>query len=34
MNVGDNRYVHQGTVLVKIDSKDYEVAVAQIRANL
>lgn len=34
VNVGDNEYVQQGTVLVEIDPKDYEVAVAQARANL
>ena len=34
VNVGDNQYVQQGTVLVEIDPKDYEVAVAQARANL
>jgi len=34
VNVGDNEYVRQGKVLVEIDPKDYEVAVAQARANL
>jgi membrane fusion protein, multidrug efflux system len=34
VNVGDNQWVQQGTVLVEIDPKDYEVAVAQARANL
>jgi membrane fusion protein (multidrug efflux system) len=34
VNVGDNQYVQQGTVLVEIDPRDYEVAVAQARANL
>jgi len=34
VNVGDNEYVQQGKVLVEIDPKDYEVAVAQARANL
>jgi membrane fusion protein (multidrug efflux system) len=34
VNVGDNQYVQQGTVLVEIDPKDYEVAVAQAHANL
>jgi membrane fusion protein (multidrug efflux system) len=34
VNVGDNQYVQQGTVLVEIDPKDYEVAVAQAQANL
>ena len=34
VNVADNQYVHQGDVLVEIDPKDYEVAVAQARANL
>jgi len=34
VNVEDNQYVEKGTVLVKIDPKDYEVAVAQARANL
>ena len=30
----DNQYVQKGTVLVEIDPKDYEVAVAQAQANL
>jgi membrane fusion protein, multidrug efflux system len=30
----DNQYVQKGTVLVEIDPKDYEVAVAQAKANL
>jgi len=34
VNVGDNQYVEKGTVLVEIDPRDYEVAVAQARANL
>lgn len=34
VNVGDNEYVQQGTVLVEIDPKDYEVAVEQARADL
>jgi membrane fusion protein (multidrug efflux system) len=34
VNVGDNQYVAKGTVLVEIDPKDYQVALAQARANL
>ena len=34
VNVGDNEWVEKGKVLVEIDPKDYEVAVAQARANL
>ena len=34
VNVGDNQWVEQGTVLVEIDPKDYEVAVSQAEANL
>src|SRR6202163_3381227 len=34
VNVGDNQWVEKGTVLVEIDPKDYEVAVAQTQANL
>jgi len=34
VNVGDNEWVQQGTVLVEIDPKDFEVAVAQAQANL
>jgi membrane fusion protein (multidrug efflux system) len=34
VNVGDNQYVEKGAVLVEIDPTDYEVAVAQARANL
>ena len=34
VNVGDNQYVHQGDLLVEIDPRDYEVAVAQAQANL
>jgi membrane fusion protein, multidrug efflux system len=34
VNVNDNQYVHQGDVLVEIDPKDYEVAVAKARADL
>jgi membrane fusion protein, multidrug efflux system len=34
VNVEDNQWVEKGAVLVEIDPKDYEVAVAQARANL
>jgi membrane fusion protein (multidrug efflux system) len=34
VNVDDNQWVEKGTVLVEIDPKDYEVAVAQAQANL
>jgi membrane fusion protein (multidrug efflux system) len=34
VNVEDNQWVEKGTVLVEIDPKDYEVAVAQAKANL
>jgi membrane fusion protein (multidrug efflux system) len=34
VNVDDNQYVEKGTVLVEIDPKDYEVAVAQAQAAL
>jgi membrane fusion protein (multidrug efflux system) len=34
VNANDNQWVQQGTVLVEIDPKDYEVAVAQAQANL
>lgn len=34
VNVNDNQYVQQGTVLVEIDPKDYEVAVAKAQADL
>ena len=34
VNVDDNQWVQQGTVLVEIDPKDYEVAVEQAQANL
>ena len=34
VNINDNQYVHQGDVLVEIDPKDYEVAVARARAEL
>src|ERR1700726_4804449 len=34
VNVDDNQWVEKGTVLVEIDPKDYEVAVAQARASL
>jgi membrane fusion protein (multidrug efflux system) len=34
VTVDDNQWVQQGTVLVEIDPKDYEVAVAQAQANL
>src|ERR1700691_2074939 len=33
LNVQDNQYVEKGTVLVEIDPADYEVAVAQARAE-
>ncbi len=33
LNVEDNQYVEKGTVLVEIDPADYEVAVAQARAE-
>ena len=34
VNVDDNQYVEKGTMLVEIDPTDYEVAVAQAKANL
>src|SRR5579863_6427696 len=34
VNVEDNQWVQEGAVLVEIDPKDYEVAVAQAQANL
>src|ERR1700751_4062850 len=34
VNVEDNQWVEKGTVLVEIDPKDYEVAVAPAQANL
>src|SRR5215467_3921878 len=34
VSVNDNQYVQAGTVLVEIDPKDYEVAVAKARADL
>ena len=34
VNVDDNQWVEKGTVLVEIDPTDYEVAVAQAKANL
>jgi len=34
VNVDDNQWVQKGAVLVEIDPKDYEVAVAQAEANL
>src|SRR6266705_2908121 len=34
VNVEDNQWVQKGSVLVEIDPKDYEVAVAQAQANL
>src|SRR5215472_9843955 len=34
VNVNDNQYVPAGTVLVEIDPKDYQVAVARARADL
>ncbi len=33
LNVEDNQYVEKGTVLVEIDPADYQVAVAQARAD-
>ncbi len=33
LNVQDNQYVEKGTVLVEIDPADYEIAVAQARAE-
>ena len=33
LNVEDNQYVEKGTVLVEIDPADYQVAVAQARAE-
>jgi membrane fusion protein, multidrug efflux system len=34
VNADDNQWVQKGTVLVEIDPKDFEVAVAQAQANL
>src|SRR5580700_1111693 len=34
VNVDDNQWVEKGALLVEIDPKDYEVAVAQAQANL
>lgn len=34
VNVDDNQYVEQGTVLVEIDPRDYQLAVEQARADL
>jgi membrane fusion protein (multidrug efflux system) len=34
VNVDDNQWVEKGTVLVEVDPKDYEVAVAQAQASL
>lgn len=34
VNVSDNQYVQQGTVLVEIDPKDYQVAVNKAQADL
>lgn len=34
VNVGDNQWVQKGAVLVEIDPKDYETALAQAEANL
>jgi membrane fusion protein, multidrug efflux system len=34
VNVDDNQYVQKGAVLVEIDPKDYQVALAQAQANL
>src|ERR1700722_13719870 len=32
--VGDEQYVHQGDVLVRLDSRDYQVAVEKAKADL
>ena len=34
VNVDDNQYLNEGTVLVEIDPKDYEVAVEKAKADL
>ena len=34
VTVDDNQYVQAGTVLVQLDAKDYEVAVANARATM
>src|SRR5262245_43148990 len=34
VNVDDNEYVQQGTALVEIDPRDYEVALGKARADL
>ncbi|HLJ87080.1 MAG TPA: HlyD family secretion protein [Candidatus Angelobacter sp.] len=34
VNVGDNEYVKEGTVLVEIDPRDYEIALAKAKADL
>lgn len=34
VNANDNEYVRQGTVLVEIDPRDYEIAIAKARADL
>src|SRR5262247_1213760 len=34
VTVNDNQYVEAGTVLVQLDARDYEVAVANARANM
>jgi membrane fusion protein (multidrug efflux system) len=34
VNVEDNQWVEQGTILVEIDPKDYEIALSQAQANL
>jgi membrane fusion protein (multidrug efflux system) len=34
VHVGDNEYVQEGSTLVEIDPKDYQVAVAKAQANL
>jgi membrane fusion protein (multidrug efflux system) len=34
VNVDDNQWVQKGAILVEIDPKDYEVAIAQAQANL
>ena len=34
VNVNDNQYVERGTVLVEVDPKDYQVAVARAQADL
>lgn len=34
VNVGDNQYVQEGSILVEIDPRDYEVAIEKARADL